>query len=303
MSDIKLFQIDADGAQQLKAGTVALERSLQHLIERNLDVLLGVSFLASEYSTGKKHGGRIDTLGIDENGSPVIIEYKRHLNENVINQGLYYLDWLLDHRAEFKLLVMERLGAGQADSIDWTSPRLLCIAGGFTKYDEHAVAQINRNIELIRYARYGDELLMLDLVNRTVAIESVETDDKPTANKYTPVLISEALSQLSPTLDDVWNAVRTFLLGLGDLDEVTVKETKFYMAFRRLKNFACVRPTNKHLTIWAKVDPDTVELVEGFTRDMRNIGHYGTGDLEIQLHTLDDVERAKPLLVRAFEDN
>ena len=66
--------------------------------------------LASEYSTGPKHGGRIDTLGIDENGNPVIIEYKRATNENVINQGLFYLDWLLDHRAEFKLLVMERLG-------------------------------------------------------------------------------------------------------------------------------------------------------------------------------------------------
>ncbi|MCF1183660.1 DUF5655 domain-containing protein [Marichromatium gracile] len=303
MSDIKLFQIDADGARQLQAGTVALERSLQHLIERNLDVLLGVSFLASEYSTGKKHGGRIDTLGIDENGSPVIIEYKRHLNENVINQGLYYLDWLLDHRAEFKLLVMEKLGARRADDIDWRSPRLLCIAGGFTKYDEHAVAQINRNIELIRYARYGDELLMLDLVNRTVAIESVETDDDPVVSQCKTPPISELLSQLSPPLDDVWSALRTFLLGLGDLDEVTVKETKLYMAFRRLKNFACVRPTNKHLTIWTKVDPDTVELVEGFSRDVRNIGHYGTGDLEIQLHTLDDVERAKPLLVRAFEDN
>ncbi|AHF03945.1 transporter [Marichromatium purpuratum 984] len=303
MSDIKLFQIDADGARQLKAGTVALERSLQHLIERNLDVLLGVFFLASEYSTGKKHGGRIDTLGIDENGSPVIIEYKRHLNENVINQGLYYLDWLLDHRAEFKLLVMEKLGARRADDIDWRSPRLLCIAGGFTKYDEHAVAQINRNIELIRYARYGDELLMLDLVNRTVATESVENDDDPVVSQCKTPPISALLCQLSPPLDDVWSALRTFLLGLGDLDEVTVKETKLYMAFRRLKNFACVRPTNNHLRIWTKVDPDTVELVEGFSRDVRNIGHHGTGDLEIQLHTLDDVERAKPLLVRAFEDN
>jgi hypothetical protein len=35
----------------------------------------------------------------DENGSPVIFEYKRSVNENVINQGLFYLNWLLDHRA------------------------------------------------------------------------------------------------------------------------------------------------------------------------------------------------------------
>lgn len=117
-------------------------------------------FLASEYSTGKTHKGRIDTLGIDENCSPVIIEYKRALSENVINQGLFYLDWLLDHKAEFKFLVIERLGNQAGEAIEWSSPRLCCIASDFTKYDEHAVQQNNRNIELIRYRRYGDSLLL-----------------------------------------------------------------------------------------------------------------------------------------------
>lgn len=90
-------------AQEIVGTAVVLEKSLQVLMEQNLDTLLGVSFLASEYTTGPKHGGRIDTLGMDENGCPVIIEYKRATNENVINQGLFYLDWLMDHRAEFQL--------------------------------------------------------------------------------------------------------------------------------------------------------------------------------------------------------
>jgi RecB family endonuclease NucS len=110
MSDIKLFRI-ADGSVTQLAGTsVAVEKSLQQLIETHLEELLGVKFLQSEYSTGKSHGGRIDTLGLDENGYPVIVEYKRSLNENVINQGLYYLDWLMDHKGEFTLLVQTKLG-------------------------------------------------------------------------------------------------------------------------------------------------------------------------------------------------
>ena len=141
MSDIKLFRVGHGGVQELSGRAVAVERELQALIERNLDTVLGVRFLASEYSTGKTHGGRIDTLGIDENNAPVIIEYKRSTNENVINQGLYYLDWLLDHRAEFTLLVMKQLGAEVADAVEWSFPRLLCIAGDFTRYDEHAVQQ------------------------------------------------------------------------------------------------------------------------------------------------------------------
>ena len=163
MSDLKLFQIAQNSVREIPGQSVAVEKSLQSLIERNLEAFLSVRFLASEYSTGKAHGGRIDTLGIDENGSPVIIEYKRALNENVINQGLFYLDWLLDHKGEFTLLVQKQLGSEAADEVEWSVPRLLCIAGDFTKYDEHAVQQISRNIELIRYKRYGDSLLLFEL--------------------------------------------------------------------------------------------------------------------------------------------
>ncbi len=110
MSDIKLFQLNGEAPVELVAKSVTVERSLQALLESNLDAFLGVRLLASEHSTGKAHGGRIDTLGVDENNSPVIIEYKGSLNENVINQGLFYLDWLLDHRADFTLLAMADRG-------------------------------------------------------------------------------------------------------------------------------------------------------------------------------------------------
>src|SRR5437660_9994438 len=132
MSDIKLFRTSNGTVEELKGTSVAVEKSLQTLIEQHLEVFLGIRLLVSEHSTGKVHGGRIDTLGIDENGCPVIIEYKRALNENVINQGLFYLDWLMDHKGEFELLVLKRLGNNAAGSIDWSAPRLLCIASDFT---------------------------------------------------------------------------------------------------------------------------------------------------------------------------
>lgn len=115
MFDIKLFQLQGVNVTELTGSAVKIEKSLQEQIERNLDTYLGVRFLATEYSTGVNHGGRIDTLGIDENGSPVIIEYKRSMNENVINQGLFYLDWLLDHKAEFELLVLKSLNKDDSE--------------------------------------------------------------------------------------------------------------------------------------------------------------------------------------------
>lgn len=118
MSDIQLFRLSAGAVTELPGRAAAIERQLQSLIESHMPAFLGVRFLASEHATGKTHKGRIDSLGLDENGCPVIVEYKRHSNENVINQGLFYLDWLLDHRAEFRWLVMERLGREAADAID-----------------------------------------------------------------------------------------------------------------------------------------------------------------------------------------
>ena len=303
MSDIKLFKINNSTVQELSGKSIALEKSLQELMEKNLEAFLGVRFLASEYSTGKTHGGRIDTLGLDENGCPVIIEYKRSTNENVINQGLFYLDWLMDHKAEFKLLVMERYDRKAADAIEWSTPRLLCIAGDFTKYDEHAVQQINRNIELIRYRKYADELLLLELVNATSAAVSIEEEGKPGKAISQYKTVSEYLAQAKPGLRDLYEELQAYLLALGD--DVQQKTLKYYIAFKRLKNFACVEIYNQaeKILVFVKIDPDTVDLdsSQGFLRDVRNIGHFGTGDLEITIKSAEDLERAKSFLDKSYE--
>ena len=305
MGDIKLFRLNGDTVDELAGKSVAIEKSLQHIIERHLDTFLGVRFLDSEYSTGKRHAGRIDTLGIDENNSPVIIEYKRSINENVINQGLFYLNWLLDHKAEFELMVMRKYGQTVSDAIDWSSPRLLCIAGGFTKYDEHAVEQINRNIELYVYKHYADGLLLLDLVNATTA-QTVHNNDEssPTTqtNRNTKAkTVSDYLEQANTQLTDRFETVKAYMLALGD--DVQVKILKHYIAFKRIKNFACVEihPQTGKLLLYLKVNPQSITLESGFTRDVSNIGHYGTGDLEVVIASDEDIEKAKHFINMSYD--
>ncbi|MCA9735468.1 DUF91 domain-containing protein, partial [candidate division KSB1 bacterium] len=281
MSDIKLFQIHNNQVQELEGRSVAVEKSLQTLIEKHMEIFLGIRFLASEYSTGKVHGGRIDSLGIDENGYPVIVEYKRALNENVINQGLYYLDWLMDHKGEFTLLVMNKFSSEVSEAIEWSNPRLICIAGDFTKYDEYAVQQINRNIELFRYRRYGENLLLLELANATTTessnhVPDVKPTKKPRASDRT---VSYYLSLANPKLKDLYESLKAFLLALDD--DVQFKVLKNYFAFKRIRNFVCVEIYTREskLLVFVKVNPDTIEIKPGFTRDVREIGHFGTGDL------------------------
>lgn len=304
MSDIKLFRVANKKVEEIKGQSVTLEKSLQTLIENNLEVLLGIRFLATEYSTGKTHGGRIDTLGIDENKCPVIIEYKRAMNENVINQGLYYLDWLMDHRAEFELLAMKAIDKGTSEAIEWSSPRLLCIAGDFTKFDAHAVQQMNRNIELIRYMRYGDELLLFELVNATSTVS--DTKEKKKTQEGEDSGDSKAaglIEKLVKEQKELYENIRAFLLSVGD--DVQEKALKHYIAFKRIKNFACivVHPQSERIIVFIRVDPDTIQLESGFSTDVRNKGHWGTGDIELVIRNEDDFEKAKPLLMKSYENS
>jgi predicted transport protein len=316
MTAIKLFRYTSNGTIELPGKAVAIERTLQKLIESQMETFLGVRFLASEYSTGAKHRGRIDSLGLDENGCPVIIEYKRHSNENVINQGLFYLDWLMDHKADFRLLVMDKLSKDEADKIEWSGTRLLCIAADFTRYDEHAVAQINRNIELIRYKLFGDDLLLFELVNgasatstqATVEINEQVPEIKPAKTPAASTLAmkthADQIATASPELLALFEQTRSFILAQGD--DIIEKPLKLYVAYRRLKNFVCMSLISKqdpHVFLTLKLDPTTVELEKGFARDVTNIGHWGTGDLEVVLRKSGDFEKVKPLIERAYQEN
>ncbi|MDD4350299.1 MAG: DUF5655 domain-containing protein [Opitutales bacterium] len=302
MSDIKLFQIANHTATEIHGTTSPLEKALQVFIEANLESLLGIRFLASEYSTGKTHGGRIDTLGIDENQCPVIVEYKRTSSENVINQGLYYLDWLMDHQAEFKLLVLDRFGKGTADSIDWSAPRLLCIAADFTKFDSHAVQQINRNIELIRYRRFGDDLLLFELVN-AVSESTSSTLEYPVSSlpkkEGKHKLVVEWLKDLPKALEPVFNELDTFVFSLGD--DVQRKDMKLYIAYKRIRNFVTIVFQQKRIILYLHLNPQWISDSNGFLRDVSKGGHWGTGNAEIGIATLADLHKAKPYIEAAYE--
>jgi predicted transport protein len=303
MSDLQLFRISNGTACELPSRAAAVEKQLQALIEGQMETLLGVRFLASEYTTGKTHKGRIDSLGLDENGCPVIVEYKRHSNENVINQGLFYLDWLLDHQAEFRWLVMEKLGKAAAEQIEWSGTRLLCIAADFTRYDQHAVQLIQRNVELIRYKLFGEDLLLLELVNAvsapTAVAESVAAVEVSKTSK--DKTWQEQLQSAQPEVVALFEQLTSYLHSLGD--DVQEKPLKLYVAFRRLKNFASVVVQGKRLQLYLKLNPDSVTLEEDFSRDVRTIGHWGIGDLELSLRTAADLERARHLIERSYQEN
>lgn len=295
MAELKLFKVGNE-VKELKSSSATVEKELQNAIEKNMYDFFGVRFLQSEY---RIDNGRMDSIGIDENNCPVIFEYKCHSNENVINQGLFYLNWLLEHKANFKLLVIEKLGIKEAEEIDWSMPRVICIAGDFNKYDEEAIKQINRNVSLIRYKKYENDLLLFELLN-TNTVAPLETEKDVISKKQIDKTFTEQYENAPTKFKNIFNELKEFALSLGD--DVSDNTLKLYMAFKKIKNFATMEIYQGKILVNFKLNPDNYQLTDSL-RDVRNIGHWGCGDLQLIIKSEKDIELAKSLLLNAYEEN
>ncbi len=134
--------------------------------------------------------------------------------------------------------------------------------------------------------------------------DKISEDDIGLKPKIQYQTVSGYLEKASKELKDRYEALRSFIFALGD--DVQEKTCKNYFAYKRIKNFACVEvhPQNEIVLAYIKVDPDSIDLSSlgnNFARDVRNKGHWGTGSLEIRLSTMDDIEKAKPLIIKSYE--
>lgn len=298
MAELQLFNIQGT-VSELPSQQVALEAELQDLLEKNMSTFFGVTFLESEY---KIPNGRMDSIGIDENKCPVIFEYKRSVNENVINQGLFYLDWLLDHKADFKLLVMAK-DPDKADEIDWSMPCVVCIANDFTKYDIHAVNLIPRNIKLVRYRKFGNDLIAFEHLNTPVVKPLVDDTDIQISKKNPgkDKNFTQYFCEAGEKNQQIYYKIKDYITSLGE--DITENQLKLYVAFKKIKNIICVEVYQNWIFMHLKLNPDTVELKPGFIEDVRTKGHWGTGDLRIIIKNMEDFENAKVLIDRAYNEN
>ncbi|GAA3967441.1 DUF5655 domain-containing protein [Mucilaginibacter dorajii] len=254
------------------------EKALQKLVEENLLEVLDMRFLVSEYPT--THGGRIDTLAIDSDGAPVIIEYKRSRNDNVINQALSYLKWLKAQKVEFfERLVMKKLGAENLPKIDWNNPRIVCIAESYSKFDIDTLEVIPLRLELYKFHYYENDLFVLDKVNgedeklgaaQNFASEKVIIKTKeqiiPAHSKAidadTEIILKSNLeNQLKKGQQFVQDLYRQLESKIFELDEnIYRKNNPQNIGFRISKAFAEVHIRKDHILIYLRPvvydDPD-----------------------------------------------
>ncbi len=187
-----------------------------------------------------------------------------------------------------------------ADEIDWTAPCVICIANNFNKFDLHAVNQMQRNIKLVKYKKY-DDLILFEHLNAPDFIIKNEKNLTETANLSSDDSFEMRYQKVSQNLKNLCCDIENYIESLGD--DVSRHQTKYYIAFKKVKNIVCMELFQKYIILTLKLDPKNVELEADFIRDISNVGHHGTGDVEVKIRNDEDFEKSKELIDRAYNEN
>ena len=305
-----IFQISNQKLVSVEQTNFVTEKELQSLVEANLGPVFNCRFVASEFSTGAQHAGRIDTLALSEDSNPVIIEYKKVESSELINQSLFYLSWIHDHKGDFHIAVQKSLG--NEVKVDWTDVRVICLAPNYKKYDLHAVQVMGANIELWRYRLFKNSCLYLEEVFQ----KTVSTSHDIPANNKSPVMMAagkkaaltratgvysfeQHISGKSEAIKEIVSDLRDFIMNLDSAMEEVPK--KFYLAYKISQNIVCMEIKKHKVILFLKLNPKEMAYLPSIARDVSDIGHYGTGDLEITVSSAQDLEAAKGFINAAYQ--
>lgn len=291
-----IFRNTDGNLKKLKTIPISKEKELQTLVENNLNEVLDMHFLATEYST--TFGGRIDTLAVDYNGAPVIIEYKRNKNDNVINQGLSYLRWLQAQKREFfEMLILKNLGdkTSKQITIDWKNPRVVCIAESYSKFDIDTVEVIPMRIELFKYRYYDDGIFSLEPLG--VSEQKSKSQQEHTEKTIIDTSVDAHLNKANSNIRELFEELRSQIF---ELDEnIKEKATTLYVAYRVAKNFAEIHIGKNQLKIHLRpvVYNDPRGLVDKIPE-----GYQWTMDRRVYLKSQEDIEYVFGLIEQSYKD-
>ena len=291
-----LFKIENQRVAKVSSRDFSNERELQSLIDSNLEDMMGVRLVTSWFNIPN---GQIDALGIDEQNTPVIIEYKWKQDIGAIIQGLFYLDWVSRNRKTFDLLVSDKLG--KKVSVNWSSPRLIIIAKDFTDKDIAAINQVRPTVELKKYSYYGNLINIEDLTPVKLSkigkvLEPTEEEVGGAGEQYT---IDKLLQKASPELKEVFLTLRTRIFELGD--DVWEKVGGWYCDYRKSSTFVSPNIQIKigRLLVYIKMGEKEIDDPKQLT--IRKDFGFGKLNTRFELTSLDQIDYAMHLIKQAYE--
>lgn len=290
---MKIYKLQSKKLTEVSENQFKLEREIQQLFEENLEALMGLTLVRSEFTIKNK---RIDTLAYDKQTNAfIIIEYKRDKNISVVDQGFTYLSLMLENKADFIVEFNENLKLNlQRTDVDWTQTRVAFVSPSFTENQILATNFKDIAIELWEVKRYEDNTIVVNEVKKSRSAESIKpiTQRNKELKRVTDEIVvyteDDLLTAGSDETRELYYKFKDGILNLAD--DIQVIANKQYIAFRKNRNIVCMNIQKKQIKMWIGAKWGAIDDAKTLAIDVRNTGHWGTGDYEVNFNSDKDLE-------------
>lgn len=290
--------------QQVKEKPFKLEREIQNIFENNLNSIMGLQLVKSEFTIKNK---RIDSLAFDKQSNAfIIIEYKRDKNYSVVDQGLTYLNLMLQNKAEFILTYNETLkDILHSKNVDWTQSRVAFVSPSFTENQISASDFKDFGIELWEIKQFENNSISINSIKKSKGATSIkpllENSEKLKEVKENIKVYTEEdhYNSGSEYIIELYEKIKLSILNLAD--NIEVLPQKYYIAFKKGSNISDIEIQKKSLKIFINAKKGSLDDPKGLAKDVSNIGHRGNGDYQIQIENDKDLEYIMSLIKQVIK--
>ncbi|PXW16529.1 putative transport protein [Chryseobacterium sp. CBTAP 102] len=300
-----LYSIDQKKLKNLAEKSFKLEKDIQNVFESNLETLTNLKFIKSEFTI---KANRIDTLAYDsENNSFVIIEYKKDRHFSVVDQGVSYLNLMLEYKADFIVEYNESQNETikRAD-IDWSQSKVVFVSPAFTDFQKQASNFKDLPIELWEIKQYENDIILINPIKKSKAapnIKEVKSEENSIINKVTKevtVYTEELyLSGKNDSVIELYESYKQAILNLSS--ELEVHPKKWYIAFKTKTNVIDIEVQANSLKMWINLKKGQLDDPKNIMRDVSDLkGHNGNGDYEIIVKDTENQEYIMSLVKQAL---
>lgn len=296
------------GLHLIQEKSFKYEKEIQKLVESNLNTLLNLHFIKSEFSL---NNFRIDTLAFDlEAKSFVIIEFKKDKTFSVIDQGYAYLSLMLNNKADFILEYNEhQTNTLKRSDVDWSQSKVIFISPNFTNYQKEAINFKDLPIELWEIKQFENNTISFEQVEKANTIESIKTITKSSneniekVNKEIKVFTeNDHLAKAEFNTRELYEKLKERIINLDD--NINVKPKKQTIGFNIGNNVFCdIVIQSKGLKIYVNLKSGDLSDAKKLARDISNVGHWGNGSYEIKMSDNEDIEYILSLLKQSLKKN
>lgn len=302
---MQIFHKEKKELRVLKEVTFKLEKDIQNLFEDNLNDMIDLQMIKSEFII---KSNRIDTLAFDaESKSFVIIEYKRNQNYSVVDQGVSYLNLMLEYKADFIVEYNETQKENlKRSDVDWSQSKIIFVSPSFTDFQKQSSNFKDLAIELWEVKQFENDIVVINPIKKSKSAPSIKqiqqnanSDISKVAKEIVVYTEEDHLQNRSDDIRELYESFKDSLLLLSS--EIEVHPKKWYIAFKTKKNIADIELQNGGLKLWINLKKGQLDDPKKLMRDVSVLkGHNGNGDYELAIKDTNNMEYIMSLIKQAL---